>query len=471
VLGLVLACARSPVDLGATYRGAAAGVPSPTLPLDPEIRHGTLPNGLRWFAVDDDQPPDELRLRLIVRAGSVLEDDDQLGAAHLVEHVAFDGTPRMPGPELTGWLDHLGAPWGPHVDAHAAFDETTFDLRVPPDDAPVALRVLRDWAAGLRFDGDEVDAVRGALLREWLERSGPQRRLEAATTPVVFHGSPYASRPPGGPADASLDLTPAAAARFYRDWYRPGLMAVIAVGAADPTALGAAIAAEFADLADPPDPRPRPDYEIPADPTTRYLVLPDADTLSTAVQVLSQHDDFERTTIAGYRADLVQRVGFDAVGARFARDGEDSPLRSAGAGKQRLTPSEGADVLAAATRPGRAVEGYRRLLDEIAAVRTGGFDAAELADAVDRVGAQYDALLSAPVDDQARVDELTRVFLNGEAAPGRVAEVELAQGLLPSLTVDELDAWGRDWMRGSRIVMVVGPPDDVPPEEILRSVE
>src|SRR5262249_14106039 len=152
--------------------------PDAPLPLDPAVQTGVLPNGLRWYVSDDDEP--RWTLRLVVRAGSVLEDDDQRGAAHLLEHLAFTGTAHLPGDAFGTWLAATGSPYGPHVDAHAAFDETTFQLRVAPDDGPTALQVLADWASGLHIDPDAIDALRPALAAEWDQPS----IVDDATVPI-----------------------------------------------------------------------------------------------------------------------------------------------------------------------------------------------------------------------------------------------------------------------------------------------
>ena len=212
---------------------AQAPAPDSPLPADPAVTVGELANGLRYYVRENATPENRAEFRLVVNAGSILEDEDQLGLAHFTEHMAFNGTENFEKQELVDYLESIGMQFGPHINAYTSFDETVYMLRVPMDDPEVletAFQILQDWARGVVFDPEEVDRERGVVIEEWRLGRGAQARMFDAQLPILFEGSLYADRLPIGKTEV-LETAPASVLeRFYRDWYRPDLMAVVAVG-------------------------------------------------------------------------------------------------------------------------------------------------------------------------------------------------------------------------------------------------
>ena len=230
------------------------------LPEDPAVRTGQLDNGLRYYVRKNGRPENRAFLRLVVRAGSVLEDDDQLGLAHFVEHMAFNGTEHFEKAELLDYLQGIGMRFGADVNAYTSFDETVYMLEVPTDDPDIldkALLVLEDWASAVTLDDEEIERERGVVIEEWRGDRGAGARLRDAEIPYRFHGSRYAERLPIGDPEMLREAPPDRLRDFYRDWYRPDLMAIIAVGDFDPEAMAADIRQRFAGLEGPDEPRER----------------------------------------------------------------------------------------------------------------------------------------------------------------------------------------------------------------------
>jgi len=228
------AAAQTPA---AGRESSAASVASYTLsaqmPVDPEAIVGTLPNGLRYYVRANGKPARRAELRLVVKAGSVLEDEDQLGLAHFVEHMEFEGTQHFPGADLVAFLSSLGLSIGPDANAATRYNDTQYTLRVPTDVPGVldrALLVLEDWARGASFDQSGIDRERGIVLSEWRMNLGASERTADAVRRAQLEGSRYAIRPVIGDPDIISNASREPLTRFYRDWYRPDLMAVIAVG-------------------------------------------------------------------------------------------------------------------------------------------------------------------------------------------------------------------------------------------------
>jgi zinc protease len=186
-----------------------------------------------------------------VKAGSVLEEDDQRGLAHFVEHMAFNGTKRFPKFQIVDYLENAGMTFGADVNAYTSFDATVYQLTVPTDDSDFVkngLEILSDWAADVTFDAVEVDKERGVVLEEWRRGRGAAARIEDRQFPVVFQGSRYAERLPIGLPDVLRTAKREALLRFYKDWYRPESMAVIAVGDLQSAIVELEIQRRFADL-------------------------------------------------------------------------------------------------------------------------------------------------------------------------------------------------------------------------------
>src|SRR6185436_10717929 len=187
-----------------TAESVASYRPADLMPVDPDVTVGTLPNGLRYYVRENPRPPRRVELRLVVKAGSVLEDPDQLGLAHFVEHMQFEGTTHFPREGINAFLASLGLGIGPDANAATSFDDTQYTLRIPagsPQALDRALLVLEDWAHAATFDQDAIDRQRAIVLSEWRLNLGAAERTQDKIRRVQLEGSRYADRPPiGDPA-------------------------------------------------------------------------------------------------------------------------------------------------------------------------------------------------------------------------------------------------------------------------------
>jgi zinc protease len=476
---LLIGCPKTPIEVAEPVDPELAK----PLPVDAKVHIGTFDNGMRWYVQQNAEPDDRAVLRLVVDVGSVLEDPDQLGIAHFVEHMAFNGTKNFPGNELIRYLESVGTQFGPHLNAHTSFDETVYKLTVPTDKPEVfekAFLVLADWASGLSFDPAEIEAERPVVLEEWRTRLGASGRIDDVVIPALFFNSPYAERRPIGTEQSLRTFTPEAAKRFYQDWYRPDRMAVIAVGDFDPERVKALIQQHFSPIPKPPaDARQRVFYEIPDHPETRYAIVADPEVPRAGVTLVSKLDRIEGNTHGDYRKSLLEQLAFQVINERLGEIARqpDPPFLGAGAGIQRLSPKEGAFSVSAGTREDRILPAYESLLTEIRRVREHGLREPELARARARVLKGYDSLLLErdKIDSTAEASELVRVFTTGESMPGTDYEVEMARKYVPAITLAELDGWLKGWMPDrSRVITVILPRKEglpVPTEDDLRAVE
>ena len=224
---------------------------SEVIPLDPAIKIGKLPNGFTYYIRKNVEPKNRVQLYLVNKIGSILENDDQQGLAHFMEHMGFNGTKNFPKNDLVNYLQKAGVRFGADLNAYTSFDETVYQLPIPSDDPEVlknGIQIMRDWAQDATLDPAEIDKERGVVLEEKRLGKGAQERMQDKYLPVIFNNSRYSSRLPIGTEDVLKNFTPATIQQFYKDWYRPDMQALIVVGDIDVNAMEATIKAKFSDL-------------------------------------------------------------------------------------------------------------------------------------------------------------------------------------------------------------------------------
>src|SRR6478672_5786143 len=232
-----------------------------TIPLDPAVKTGTLPNGLKYYVRKNSRPANRVLLRLAVKAGSLDEADDQQGLAHMLEHMAFNGSEHFKPGDLVSYFESTGARLGPHVNAQTGFENTIYMLDLPSDKPPVVehgFTAFADFAGGLTLDPKEIDKERGVVIEEWRGGLGAGSRIRDKQIPVLFWHSRYADRLPIGKPEILRAFPPARLRAFYDTYYRPENMAVVAVGDMEPQTLESDIKSAFGAVKDrAPAPPPR----------------------------------------------------------------------------------------------------------------------------------------------------------------------------------------------------------------------
>ncbi|NCQ17229.1 MAG: insulinase family protein, partial [Ignavibacteria bacterium] len=237
------------------------------LPVNPDVTIGTLKNGIRYYILQNKKPEKRAELRLVINAGSVLENDDQKGLAHFVEHMAFNGTNHFKKNELINYLESIGVKFGPELNAFTSFDETVYMLQVPTDSQAIvqkAFLVLEDWAHGLAFDSSEIDKERGVITEEWRLGRGAQMRMLDKQLPILFKDSKYADRLTIGDITIIKSFAHPTLTSYYKDWYRPDLMAVVAVGDFEKAEIETLIKNHFENIEAPKKERTRELFPVPA---------------------------------------------------------------------------------------------------------------------------------------------------------------------------------------------------------------
>ncbi len=292
-------------------------------------------------------------LRLVVNAGSLLEENDQQGLAHFVEHMAFNGTKNFPKSDIVTFMESIGMRFGPSVNAFTSFDETVYMLQIPTDKAEVIDRVAADPRG--------LGAQRH--LRSGRDRQGARRHhggVAAAARRAGAHAGPAVpgaarrdratrSACPSARPDILQTFKPERLKQFYADWYRPDLMAVIAVGDFDKAAMEGLIKKHFAGLPAASKPKPRPVYDVPKQPGTLYSIVTDPEAPMTVVSAYSKMPVRDQSTVGAYRQMIVERLFSSMLSARLGELAQkpDAPFMAAGADRGIFVKSAEASTLSA----------------------------------------------------------------------------------------------------------------------------
>jgi zinc protease len=453
--------------------GAALNLDAP-IPVGPQVKVGKLENGLTYYIQKNARPERRLELRLVVKAGSILEDEDQQGLAHFVEHMAFNGSTNFKQHELVDYLQSIGVKMGADLNAFTSFDETVYVLPIPTDrleNVGKGFQVLEDWAHGLTFDEATIEKERGIVLEELRLGKGVADRINKQQLPKIFNGSRYAERLPIGKEEVLRSFRPEALRRFYRDWYRPDLMAVVVVGDIDPAQAEKLVRAHFGKLRNPQPARPRDYAQIPPRATTEALVVVDREAPGNSVAIRYPVQPVrEPDTVRGYREQLVEGLFGSMLGDRLRELSQlpAPPFLGGGSGFGKLTPFYKSFTSSAALGPAGAPQAIEALVRENERVRRHGFSAAELERAKKDMLRGFERGYSErdKTNSSVYVAEYIRNFLRREPLPGIDAEYGYVQEMLPGITLDEMNAYARRVIPAGSAKLVVytgAARSDIPP--------
>ena len=422
---------------------------------DPALRMGTLPNGLRYYVRHNASPAGRAELRLVVNAGSMQEDADQRGMAHFLEHMAFNGTRHFPAQSLIDFVEASGMRFGADLNAYTSFDETVYMLTVPTDEAQFleqGLTVLEDWASGgILIDSAEVVAERGVVLGEWRSRlpDTTSQKFQRHQREILFgEDSRYLDRLPIGEPEGLDTAFAAPVRRFYEEWYRPDLMAVVVVGDVDADAIEQEIVARFGGIAGPKRARTREPGRVRAAP--EGVVDVHRAPFTPSVQVVWPVPSAPSEPRAYIERQLVERILLQALERRFLRMRElDSrPFVSATVQRGRLARPLDLVGFSMIAWPDSLERSLATAAAEIERIAQHGIPEADLARERAALLAQFERSAASAVAraSVAYADEYVRDYLTGDALLLSAAqELAIAREVLPTITAERLASAARFW--------------------------
>ncbi len=453
--------------LGFGIHGNTQTAPGDAMPVDPKVKIGKLDNGLTYIIRENKKPEQKVELRLVVNAGSVLEDDDQQGLAHMAEHMAFNGTKNFKENDIISYLQSIGVGFGNDLNAYTSFNETVYMLPIPtdkPGNVETGFQILEDWAHQVTYNDKDINDERNVILEESRLGQGAQERMRRKWLPGLFAGSTYANRLPIGIDSIITTFKPDAIRRFYKDWYRPNLMAVIVVGDIGSKEAEALVKKHFAHLKNPANSRKR---ELPAlKPYTKNnaIVVTDKEATNYSISVYySAIPAKQSATLGEYRNDIVKQLFAGLINQRLREltQKENPPFLAAGMGFSNLARGYEQPYLSVITGENDTKRGLEAALEEVERVKRFGFIAPELERIKKATLAGVERMYNERDKSESMdlVEEYIGHFLEGEAIPGIENEYNYYQKLMPGITLDDLNAMAKKIAAesGNFFSMLLGP--------------
>ncbi len=445
------------------------------LPFDPTVVRGTLGNGLAYYIRHNEEPRGRAQLSLVVKAGSVLEEEQQRGLAHLVEHMAFNGTARFAKQEIVDYLESIGSSLGADLNAQTGYDSTMYWLEIPtdePDTIETAFQILSDWAYAITFSPEEVELERKVVLEEWRRGQGFRSRWQGSLFPLLFGSSRYADRGPIGLTEI-IETAPVEQLKaYYERWYRPNLMAVVAVGDFDAALIEAKVRQHFApppegeasqERAAAADPADRPRFDVPAHDAPRIDVFSDPEAPVTQLTLVRKVAPDTGQDLAAFRRGAAERLAFMMLNARLFERGQvaDPPYLGAQGGRGSFVDPIDIATFTVQVEQDGVERGLAAVLEELQRVRLHGFTATELArekvnlsSSIESVYKQRDQQVSGRLAGSYR-----NHFLSGTPVLGIEAEWELYQELLPQISLADIADVAVYWTEPANTVLLVLQPE------------
>ncbi len=437
------------------------------LPVSPEIKVGKLANGLTYYIRKNARPENKVELRLVIKAGSILEDDDQQGLAHFMEHMSFNGTQHFKKNELVSFLQSIGVEFGADLNAYTGFDETVYILPIPTDkkeNLEKGLLVLEDWASAATLDAAEINKERGVVLEESRLGKGAEDRMNKVIYPKLFEGSKYAQRLPIGKDEILKTFKPEALKRFYKEWYRPDLMAVIAVGDMDPLAVETMIKAHFGKLKNPVKERTRSYAEITSRKKSEGIVVTDKEAQNHILQISFPYTvNKPEVTVEDYREAMLRMLFGSMLSTRMQEltQKAEPPFVYGGSSLGGFVHGyEGFSSFAVIGKAG-VEPAINALVQENERARQFGFTTSELERtkksmmrSIERAYNERDKSESG-----SYADEYIQNFLEQEPIPGIENEYRYHQQFLESISLDEVNQFAARHIpvAENKLVILNGP--------------
>ncbi len=443
-------------------------IPLGNVPTDPNVKIGKLANGLTYYIRNNGKPEDKVELRLVVNAGSIMETDRQLGLAHFMEHMNFNGTKNFEKNDLVDYLQSIGVKFGADLNAYTSFDETVYILPIPSDDPEKlekGFQIIEDWAHNTTLSGEAIDGERGVVLEELRLRLGAEERMQRVTLPKIMYGSKYAERLPIGTKEVLESFSYDDVRNYYRTWYRPDLMAVVAVGDLDVATLEKKIKEHFNKIPKAVNPAKRESYKLPNHDETFIAIASDKEAAFSRVQVMykDKKDATPVKTMEDYRERLVRSLfstlinnrlnelrnsatppfvfGFSYYGGTYAR-------------------SKNAYQSIAQTSAEGQLAGLRAILEENERVKRYGFQEGEFERAKKSLLARYEKNYNDrdKVESGRIVGQYVSNYLDSAPIPGIEWEYDYMKRVLPTIQLKEISNLIHAFIHDdNRVIVLTGP--------------
>ncbi|MFV0472250.1 MAG: M16 family metallopeptidase [Paludibacteraceae bacterium] len=457
------------------------------LPIDKNIRCGKLNNGLTYYIRHNEEPKQRAEFYIVQKVGAILENDDQNGLAHFLEHMAFNGTQHFPGKGIINFLETHGVKFGENVNAYTSLDETVYNLSDVPtiheDVIDTSLLVLHDWSHSLLLLDNEIDEERGVIREEWRTRAGADRRMWSESNKLKFPGSQYAKRDVIGDTAVINNFKYQTLRDYYAKWYRPDLQGIIIVGDIDVDAIEQKIKTVFADIPAPINPAERIIYTIDDNKEPIVAIVTDPEARVTRIELEYKHDKLPAEVAlsqSGYTINVINQIVAGVMSERFNEITmqADAPFVGGYAFYGELVKSKDVFNMIAIPKEGKEQEGLYALLLEAEKMKRFGFTPSEVDRAKINMLKSYEKAYNERnnVKNSSYVREYMGNFLDNEPIPGIEYEYELIKILLPNISADVVNQLAKQYVTDDNLIVTIMAPEKetvkIPSKEkIIQSIQ
>jgi zinc protease len=438
-------------------------------PLDPKIKTGVLPNGMKYYIRSNNLPEKRAEFYIVHNVGAMQEDDDQNGLAHFTEHMAFNGTQNFPKKELTSYLESIGVKFGQNVNARTDLDQTIYNI----SDVPLlregiidsVLLILHDWSNYISFEPDEVDAERGVILEEWRGRNSASQRMDQKLREIYYKNSKYAKRNVIGDTAVINHFKQEAIKNFYHKWYRPDLQALVIVGDFDAAQMEEKVKRLFSKIPKVDNPSPKTAYTIPDNAEPLIGIATDKEADRTEIKIIYKHDPIKNQdkNLGFLRASFIKILINSMLQERMSElsKKENSPFISAYCAYTSYTISKDAFFGYAQARDNESMTAFKALLTEIERMKRFGFTASEFERAKANLLRSYDAAYAErnKRKNNQLVWPIIYHYLQNNPACDIGYEYGFAKSVIPDISLDEINLTAQKFVRNDNIIVILTGPE------------
>jgi zinc protease len=437
------------------------------LPKDPEVVTGKLDNGLTYYIRSNHKPENKVELRLVVKAGSILEDPQQQGLAHFMEHMNFNGTTNFEKNDLVGYLQSIGVKFGADLNAYTSFDQTVYILPIPtdkPGNLEKGFQIIEDWAHNALLTDKDIDEERGVVLEESRLGKGAQDRMRKQYFPKLAEGSLYADRLPIGKDDILKTFKYEQIRNYYHDWYRPDLQAVVIVGDIDVATAKKMLNEHFAKLKNPAKEKERIYSGVTARKAPDAMVVTDKEaTSSVLILTFPYEKKHEEVTLGDYKHSLVKQLAQQIINQHLSdlSRGSNPPFPYAGVGMDDLVHGYEAFNVYAVFGSDGVGKALNAVTAELESDKKFGFTETDLTLAKKDMMSGMDRMFNEKktTDSKDYVEEYIRAFLDNEPFPGLANEHAYYQSMIPAITLADVNKVVKEWMENPNTFSLIMAPD------------
>ncbi|HEY1025349.1 MAG TPA: insulinase family protein [Sphingobacteriaceae bacterium] len=442
-----------------------------SLPTDPDVKIGRLANGLTYYIRKNAEPKNRAELYLVNKIGSIVENDDQQGLAHFTEHMAFNGTRDFPKNEIISYLQKAGVRFGADLNAYTGFNQTVYQLPLPTDSIETFRKgfdILSNWAGYVTFDNKEIDQERGVIIEEERQRGkNAQERMSRQLFPVLLANSRYAERIPIGKTEILQNFKYETIKQFYKDWYRPNLQAVVAVGDFDINEVEKLIKDNFSGLKNPANERTRQQYPLPGNEEPLVKVVTDPEYPYTVAQVIYKHPEVIEKTTDDLKRQMMSSMINSMLGARITEIMQkgNAPFvfaqSSYGPYQGGLVSADAFTSIAVAKTADELEKALSAVLAENIRMKKFGFTQSELDRAKQNLLTGVEKMFKEKDKTKSSVfvQDYVQHFLTGEAIPSIAYTYDFYNKTLPTVSLKEINELAATFITDENRLIIVQSSD------------